>query len=621
MMLARMVVFNTWHASSRYERYQRLAVLEGDVANIPFHGEDFARGGALRALASSTYYLEMDGVRLASTTVMAGATSGSFNLALANINQGWHLFEVTSTAAAAETCPRWFMFVDRGQALGTLGTPVASGSYDVAHRNTPHHYALLPAGTRPSASPLVPRTCPAFNTAVPRAQLFRENITPTREGNINRLNNARRGYKTTFNRQAYFWSDAVMKQPRVALLDGPRNVGNFVMPTHVMTTRQGGAYFADPWRVGRVDPDGTVTTRAGYRHRDIDSYWEHPQNLELLGDWSSIPTERRGFHEIWGLAWDQTSLATDPSALPIEGERPHLAGPRLFVTDTQNNRIVLLSFKHNTHEPPVVTEFLTGLQDPWDVVWVDGLIYVSERTAHRIAAYDARTGQFRRVVVQGLPLATIDTHREVRRVGTLEQIRAQPCVGPEGLFYQDGWLYFGAKANGQVRRVNLESGVIEVVCAPLIDDNSHYVKIAVSDGTFGPKGTVFTWTWSISNFGMPEAFLPGGQRWAYNAFDRVSRGKGGAWESLGYASAGCVSQGRLLTGSSAEGLIQISLAASSDPAPDITRYYAGMTAFIVRGHNLIHGHHGYGFHGMPLPWGELPEIDYYLRWNGHTPPV
>jgi len=617
MDLRRMVVFTTWHQSSRYERFQRLVVLTGESATIPFHGENFAAGGALRPLLSRSYTLRVDGTDTSTAAVAAGQTAGEFSLDVSKLTPGWHHFDILG--GSIETCPRWFMYVSRGGSASTT-VPVTSGSYDVAHGGTKHFVALLPAGLKPTAQPLAARECPSFSEALPPAQLFRENLVPARGGNINRPNRNKDGIVSTFNRQAYFWSDLIRKHPPLALLDGPRNVGTLMMPTTVLVTRQGGAYFADPWRVGRVAPDGTITTRAGYRHKDMPSYHDGPQEMELVGDWSAIPTARRGFHEIWGLAWDVASLTLDSSAALINGERPHVSGPRLFVADSQNDRVCLLSFPHNTHDAPVVTEFLTGLADPWDVACVDGVLYVAERRAHRIAAYDSRTGAFLRVVVSGTALASVDIYRRVHRLAALDLIRAQPCVAPEGLFHQDGWLYFAAKANGQVRRVNLATGEVQVVCEPALDNNSQFVKIALSDGTFGPRGTVFSWTWSIANFGMPEAHLPNGTRWVYNGFDHLSRGKGGKWDALGYACAGGIGLGRLFCGSSQEGLAQISKALPTDPAPDMKKFRLGMDSYVGHGYNLIHGQDGYGYHGLALPWGQSPEIDYYLEWNGLRPP-
>ena len=76
--------------------------------------------------------------------------------------------------------------------------------------------------------------------------------------------------------------------------------------------------------------------------------------------------------------------------------------------------------------------------------------------------------------------------------------------------------------------------------------------------------------------------------------------------------------GRLYCGSSQEGLVQISKALPTDPAPDYKTFRAGQSAYIARGLNVLHGNHGYGYFGLPLPFGQLPEIDHYLSWNGLT---
>jgi hypothetical protein len=408
----------------------------------------------------------------------------------------------------------------------------------------------------------------------------------------------------------------------------------------IAVDRHGGAYCADPWRIVRVNADGTIKTRCGYRHRapHASQFNNTTPDLELIGDWSAIPAERRGFHEIWGFAWDMDSLGLNAAAAlkknPITGdmETPHVSGPRLFVTDSQNNRVCLLTFRADDFDAePVVSEFLTGLADPWDVVWHGGVLYVSERQANRIAAYDAKTGKFLRVVVAGASLATIDQNRFSRlKAGvTLAQVQAQPCVLPEGLALQDDWLYFGSKIMGQVRRINLSSGEQQTVCSPRVDANSNFMKIAVGDGSFGPRGTVFSCTWSNAYWGMPMAFLPDGTLWRYYAFDYVPRGKStSGWGSLGYASAVGVGQGRMYCGSSEEGLVRMSKALAGDvdiasaKLADGSRtrlaYDRGGRKFIEQGFELLHGQGGYGHFGYALPWGVDPDIDVYLTVQGHT---
>jgi hypothetical protein len=635
--LARLLVFHDYLETTRYERFQniQLVLATGNPANaaaelesqrLTFHVVDIAAGGAEVALSSPEYQLLIDGVENATVTVPAGTTDAEFAMNPAAVSEGWHKVEIRPEANG-ETNPPWFVYVKKteGQVPAQIEIPVVSGTHDLAH-DVPYAYAMVPASFNPTPKPLVPRECPAFSDARAKTDLYRTNLAPVRQWHIYRPNVTPEGIGTTFNFQAYHWSKLTDKIPTLPLLDGPRGVGNVFMPTHVMVDRHGGAYMSDPWRVLRVSPEGVVKTRAGYRHKHPPSYHGFAQDLELVGDWSAIPVERNGFHEIWGIAWDPASLASDPNAAPIGGEQPHVTGPRLFVADTQNSRVCLLTFSATSFEAePVVTEFLTGLNDPWDVVCVDGVLYVSERQSHRINAYDATSGAFIRTVVSGAALAYIDSNRIMTSGSTLSVIQAEQVVAPEGLFYQDGWLYYASKVMQQVRRVHLTTGEIQAVCNNVL--NSNFMKIALSDGTFGPRGTVFVWTWSNAKFGFPEAWLPdtpangltNSVKWSFYGSNSSSPacGKGGSWETMGYGGAGGVGLGRLICGSSQEGLAQISLALPGDPTIDVAKYTTGRLAYIAE-YRMVCGDHGYGYHQeVGLPWGVSEEIDYYLTVNGH----
>lgn len=192
------------------------------------------------------------------------------------------------------------------------------------------------------------------------------------------------------------------------------------------------------------------------------------------------------------------------------------------------------------------------------MVCVGGVLYVSERTTHRIAAYDATTGAFMRVVVSGSALASMNTsiRRMQRNPGvTLDAARAQPCVAPEGLFHWDGWLYFGSLVQQQVRRVHLVTGALEVVVAnPYVDDGANFFKFAVSTpGTFGPPGTVWLCTFSGAGYsGRPAAYLPTGTQWDYGNM-LSGEGPGRVWTGIGYACAVAIGVGRMAHASSEEG--------------------------------------------------------------------
>lgn len=618
MNLARMVVFDTWLEGSRYERFQRTVVITG-VAKIPFHGEDLSRGGVVRALGGTNYDLLADGILVATTPIALGAERGVFTVDTNALAPGWHRFDIVSTDLT-ETNPAWYMHVGTTP-IKDAPVPVATGSYDITHMTTAHYAGFVQHNTAPKAYPLVPRECPEFNTAIPGSQLFRENITPSRKGDIHRVSKDANGIVGTFNSQAYFWHSLTSKIPGLPLLDGPRNVGTMFMPNDMLVARNGGVYFLDSWRVGFCSAAGEIKTLFGYRHKTPPMPGVETE-LELEGDWSAIPPERRGMWEAWEMTWDKNSLALDPNAAPIGGEQPHSSGPRLFVTDTRHNRILLGTFNGKDRSAPaVVTEFITGLKDPFGIKWKKGVLYISERLSHRVAEYDATTGAFIRTVVSGAPLATVDQNRFVRLLAPLAQVQAEVCVAPEGLAIldDDDWLHFGSRAMEQVKKVDLVTGEVKYVAKPRIDINANFVKLSISDGTFGPRSTVFMSTWSNGGLGMPDAVLPDGTGWGYHGDGTVPRGRGGLWSSLGYTAASAVGKGRMYFGSSEEGLIQISKALPTDPPVDVKKYELGQSQYIAAGHYVLHGWNGYGYHGYKLPFGETPEMDYFLEFNGVKP--
>jgi hypothetical protein len=209
--------------------------------------------------------------------------------------------------------------------------------------------------------------------------------------------------------------------------------------------------------------------------------------------------------------------------------KPHVRPIAVYIADSQNNRIVQIEWPTSASSspnpghgyPPVVTEFIPGLADPWDIVeHAEGDEFIiSERVANRIVAYD-KAGQFKRVVLQHDPLNPVECYlnKGPRVMGLrggdvttrLEVARQHPVLGPEGLYILDGWLYFGSHALKQVRRLHLKTGELQVVCEVL--HSSRFVKFAVSDGTFGPRGAVAIQTWSIMS-AHQDIYLPDGSTW------------------------------------------------------------------------------------------------------------
>jgi hypothetical protein len=617
-----------------YQRYQRLLILSGTAAQVKIMGMNLGTGqGAKRAFLGATYHLLCDKVRVASVTIPANTFTATFTVDATRLSQGWHHFDIEGGVDGESAQPLW-AFVKHDATVGEQPfTPISRGQYERSLSATSNidMWVKAPGRYAPTPKPILTRrTYQAPPSQLLRRDLHCEQLVPIRTGDMYRPNRSAEGILSTFDGQAYFWSTLHAAKPTLALLDGPRGVGTLSMATHMALSTaapdgrpRNNVYFCDPWRVGKISEDGTITTLVGYRHRNNTlTHWEdstHAAGLELIGDWSAVPETRRGFHELWGMAWDERTLQINEAVprIATEGnEHPHFSGPVMFVSDSQRNRVCRIEFSATQHGvPPKVTEFITGLLDPWDIVYANGLIYVSERQSHRIAAYDAVTGALRKVVVQGQPLASVDINREVRLISTLAVAQAAPCVAPEGLYLQDGWLYFASKAQAQVRRVHLTTGALEVVRAIGIDGNSKFAKLAVSDGTFGPRGTTFTWTWSIAQYGHAQVVFPNGTQMP--AWWPTTGGTGQWKEHCGYATCGAVGQGRLISAGMVEGVMRISRTQTGDMAPSAAAE-RGRLEYVKRGLHLLHGTNGFGFYGVPQPWGLSADIDAFLESYGHV---
>lgn len=627
--LSALVQFYDYQRLGPYERYRRLIVLSGNKATLKFHGFNFANGGTRRLLSGKRYTLLVDGVEAGATNVPSGTYEANFDVDLTKLQPGWRRVDIGGLADG-ESSPAYWVFVKRGTVAAQPYMPVVRSTHEAAWANDNGlMWMLAPYKYSPTPRPLtVQRAYASIPGTLSRQELHCEALVPVRYNDIHRPNVNVDGLMSAFDLQTYFWDQLIAPKPIVACLDGPRGVGTTCMLTHVEVGNaapngalRNNTYFSDAWRIGKISEDGTITTLVGYRHRNsmLSHYEDSTADVELVGDWSQIPASRRGFHELWGFAWDNRTLTINEAAPPIptEGnEKPHITGPVLFAADSQNNRICRIEFSATAHGvPPKVTEFITTLGDPWDVVYDDGKIYVSERKSHRICEYDATTGRLLRVVVQGLPLAVIvDQGRRVSLTATREIARGAPCVAPEGLFYQDGWLYFASFAQAEVRRVNLATGKLEVVRPIYVDGNSRFAKLAVSDGTFGPRGSTLTWTWSNAYGGLPQIVRPDGVDIS------ISRKPGGTgtWgdDDGWYATAGAAAHGRLISGGVVEGLLRITKSQPGDLAKSEATE-RGRTEYHRRGFHLLHGASGHGFYGLPLPWGESSDIDAFLTLYGH----
>ncbi len=605
--LRRVVCFADWHGiGANYQREQMLTVWAPGMVRVPANRRELSDAVGVYAPAR-TYTLLVDGAEVAGTAVPDGVLTFGWSFDASGLAHGWHTLSIGGLSDG-ECCPTWFAFMDRG--LGAVDTmPVCTGSYDLSQHRidsvwAEHAWWFAPAAWGPVAAPLPARQgeYPPVTVATP---IRAEWLAPGNAGTVV-LPSERNGIRHTMQRQAYYWEDATRQMPRVLLRDGPRGVGTVVMPTHIdigVATQAvddprpiNNVYVLDPWRLCRVTDAGRITTLVGWRHPGLSD------TPELVGDWSAIPADRRGLWEAWGMAWVASTLATDTDAAPIpaEGDRqPHRVAPACLITDTQHNRVLRVDFDARAHDvPPRVTEWMAGLSDPWDIVPWDGRYLISERGAHRIIEVDA-SGAIVRTVVQGEPGALVRLQaspRRMQRLGALDAIRAQSCIGPEGLAVMDDWLYWGSYCQGQVRRVHLRTGEMQVVVADgVTDGNSKFVKLAVSDGTFGPRHAVAVQTWSVGiDKGARTLYLPGGGTWRAGGAD--------PW-GTGYGSAVAIGDGRMYAGSSQYGLL---------------RYAAGQPwdrALWAKGEKDFEARHGkvrwgaLGSHGMPA--GLSPALDYY----------
>lgn len=620
-------VFADWLPASRYQRSED----PEDGADVKVRAIRTPDGNP-RPFKGLQYGLTADGVVVA-TAAAGGAAEITFKPTLA---PGWHLLDVLGpertvpyVANAPGDAPRPWL-------------PVVSNSHVWEASGGRFHIRWVPAVWKPTVLPITLRPASkAIDTAPPRRPaLFEQWLVPQRTDDVNRPRMFR-GQMFCDGYEPYFADHAEAAIPVLPAIDGPRGVGTVTMPTHFVFGHDGGGYFCEGTRFGHVSATGYVRTIVGYRHSvdacpEMSAPHAPPVVPELVGDWSAIPVERRGLHGVWGFAWDHRTTVIDETATPVEVapgvfRQPHKVPPTGFIADTQNNRVLRVENSPTMPLAPAkVFEHITGLGDPWDPVCVDGVLYVTERLAHRISAWDATTGKMLRIVAQGVgALGTVSSNRKPILTPALATARQQPCVLPEGLYYQDGWLYFGSYGIKEIRRVRADATlaprsavetVLDLTSAAYLDDNSRFVKLAVSDGTFGPRGMVAFVSWSAMNLGRPGYGI-----------SLTGDGPGMKWLVNGYGSAVAISEGRMAWGASGEGIGIITKALPTDTTVRSANRalgekgspeWEGYLDWHELGLDLKHGYGGFGFFGEPLPWGQVSaDVDAFLARQGHSRPV
>ncbi len=443
--LAKALFFGGWmNYCNRYERAEHAVVLAPGKTQVNLFTCNFTNGGTKIPLGVNTMLtLTLDGKAVATAAVKAVDTAVTFDVNIAGLAEGWYLASVTGLD------PSWSVldygvYVRKGAvAQPSAWMPVTTASHELIFEGAQRYQqAWVPAKFAPVTVPYPSREFPDLPTVPMRKDVVITSLAVPRPGDLYRPARTKEGVWTTANLENYAYSDFEQATPKFPMLDGPRGQGSIIAPVHleVGSAAPGGAlrgnvYFIESWRIGKVTPDGTVVTLAGYRHKDMASYWEDPTSAELVGDWSSIPPERRGFAQPWGMAWDPRTLVINEQAAPIpsEGnEKPHVLGPTLYVSDTYRNRVVKLEYSATAHGvPPKVTEFVTGLKEPWDVIAVGTQLYVSDRMNNAIKVFDMNTAAL---------------------------VKTIPVVQPEGMALLDGWLYYASVKSKSIRKINLATG-------------------------------------------------------------------------------------------------------------------------------------------------------------------
>lgn len=166
---------------------------------------------------------------------------------------------------------------------------------------------------------------------------------------------------------------------------------------------------------------------------------------------------------------------------------------------------------------------------------------------------------------------------------------------------------------------------VQSLCRPQVTNKSHFCIFTISDiarGCFGPDWTIFTSTFAEQQFGRPQAFLPNTPangvlqttQWAYQTFASYNVDRGpGPTASLVYSMAWGCAHGRLVGGSSEEGLIEYAQAQAGETASGVAQMDRGGRKFVRDGGKLVLGEHGFGFFNATMnALTANPDVAYYL---------
>lgn len=656
-------------SGSRYERYQKHTSLNQTVNVLKINCDDQTQGGLPVAFAYPKYGLQFaplmpdnsvgSFIERGTVTVQPGTTkTANLTATLGNEPDGWYLTRLVAYDAAGNvvTSPtewegQYWLVIDRnGTARNDTRVVIQSGNFDWQHTFAGTNlgyftWIVLPkSAVVPQARPLPARnSVTPFSTTLGGGSLARVSLLPTTDTidqNTHYPCVTNRGVTVCDNMQGYEPFHMFALFPTLPLMDGERGICTAPHALFLRGGRNGKVYGMTPWSFFVMDSTGKKTTLAGLVHNE-PTYWESPVSsvsdprIRVVGNWVGVPPAEQYPRESWGMDWDAQSLLLDNNAAPIGGEQPHLPyttsagqlvdGPRYFFVDVLNRCVEGQTNGRDRAAPHRMMVRISGLSDPWGCVSRGRSIFIAERGRHAISEWSMDTYQKVRDVIidpTASSLGAVGTNpRRWQWFGGYpagrDACRLRPIVAPEGLAIIDDWLYWGSMAQAQVKRVNLTTGIIENVCnVPLSVGggvDSYYVQIAVSDGTFGPKGSVFTTTFYNDNLGKPNAFQPNGTGWGYQNYQQgIDCGAGGNWNGSHYATGVAVHEGRMFCADSSGAINYFCKADSYDKPIDAVKAKAGWSKWQGLGYSVMHGPYAINRSTAPLPWGIDANIDYWM---------
>lgn len=636
---ARTLIPSAWMPDSvSYDRRPKPAVITTDTWVFQFRQANRLTGA--EGWTSETYGLYVDGLSHTAVSRPLGNV-GLITLRVSELPDGWHMLDVKGTNG--ETPVPLFVCVRRNPASPSpLTRPVMKGSYDSHGDLSRITWDWVPNVVIPRIVPLPLRTADHYSHTPKREEVFlRYLVQPDNDDvYLPRITN---GVVHQINNQNYTITPLFEEFPDYAILDGERGAATLSGATFVKVGREGPtglcAYYVLQGHALRVvRPNGRIQTLAGWRHKGSVAARNFPprrEDFDLIGTGWPVG-EPEGLLEPWGMDFVPETV-TRGSGVPIPNgsngpEPPHdpgasWTGPVSVIADTGHSRLVRLQHPAADHETqPSVRILAKGLGDPWSLACGDdNLLYVTERSLSRVSVWHPHTGEFIRTLVQGdvrFAQYRPSEPRRTMRVAPLGICQDDPCCWPEGIVIQDGFAYVGSLAAQCIRKVDLVTGESKIhVVIP--DDagawtGAQYVQLAISDGTTGPRGTLFVQLWTSMISGpMSAAFLPDGTRWAF--WGNGGNGPGMTATGFEYGSAVGAGHGRIVCVSSRSGLAEFVLA-RGETTWGWDRYKPSHDAWAAGAYELRYGPGGFGYTGEPLPWSVSPEIDDYLSMHGHVKP-